>query len=277
MARREGRPRLIINADDFGRSSSINEAIIRAHQEGILTTASLMVTGPAAEEAISLAHQNPSLGVGLHLTLVAGHAALPPGELPGLVNQDGNFTDNAPWAGLRYWAFPGLRKELDAEVEAQVRRFHATGLSLDHVNGHLHLHLHPVVNEILCRHHKEWRIRHMRFTRDPFLLSCRTIRGRWLYRLSHSVIFSLLSEASRRKWDRLGIRHTKRTFGLMADGLVTEDYLLRLLPLLPAGDLELYSHPSLDTFLHEFEALVSPRVRHAMEVLGIERLRYQDL
>ena len=59
--------RLIVNADDFGRSRSINEAVIRAHREGILTTASLMVNEPACAEAVALAKENPRLGVGLHL------------------------------------------------------------------------------------------------------------------------------------------------------------------------------------------------------------------
>ena len=67
--------RLIVNADDFGRSAAINQAVIRAHREGILTTASLMVNEPAFEEAVALARANPKLGVGLHLTLLCGHSA----------------------------------------------------------------------------------------------------------------------------------------------------------------------------------------------------------
>jgi len=85
--------RLIVNADDFGRSPSINEAVIRAHREGILTSASLMVNEPASDAAVELARQNPSLGVGLHLTLVLGHATLPPQEIPGIVNECGEFSD----------------------------------------------------------------------------------------------------------------------------------------------------------------------------------------
>src|SRR6266403_4871890 len=80
------RRRLIVNADDFGRSADINEAVIRAHREGILTSASLMVNEPGFEEAVTLARENPRLGVGLHLTLLFGHSALPPDRIPGLVN-----------------------------------------------------------------------------------------------------------------------------------------------------------------------------------------------
>src|SRR6266581_8358627 len=80
--------RLIVNADDFGRSASINRAVIRAHREGILTTASLMTNEPASAEAVALARENPGLGVGLHLTLICGHSALPQKRIPGLVNPD---------------------------------------------------------------------------------------------------------------------------------------------------------------------------------------------
>ena len=74
--------RLIVNADDFGRSHSINEAVVRAHRDGILTSASLMVNGHAADEAVQFARQNPRLGVGLHLTLVCGTSALPRVKFP---------------------------------------------------------------------------------------------------------------------------------------------------------------------------------------------------
>src|SRR5215510_9400088 len=127
--------RLIINADDFGRSASINEAVIRAHRDGILTSASLMVNEPDADAAVAMARKNPLLGVGLHLTLLLGHAALPPWEIPGLVNQRGEFAEAPIWTGIRYFLRRDLREQLRKEIRAQFARFQATGLTLDHVNG----------------------------------------------------------------------------------------------------------------------------------------------
>jgi chitin disaccharide deacetylase len=86
--------RLIVNADDFGRSASINAAVVRTHCEGILTSASLMVNEPAFDEAVSLAKQNPTLGVGLHLSLVCGKSALSSEKIPGLVNSQNNFSND---------------------------------------------------------------------------------------------------------------------------------------------------------------------------------------
>jgi hopanoid biosynthesis associated protein HpnK len=155
MALPETGPRLIFNADDFGRSRSINEAVIHAHRSGLLTTASLMLSEDGFDEAVELARNNPRLGVGLHLTLVCGHSVLAHDEIPGLINQRREFTNNPVSAGLRYFLKKSLRKEIQAELEAQFRKFRSTGLTLDHVNGHLHMHLHPVVFEILMRHAAE--------------------------------------------------------------------------------------------------------------------------
>jgi hopanoid biosynthesis associated protein HpnK len=269
--------RLVVNTDDFGRSHSINQAVIRAHREGILTSASLMVNEPAFEEAVALAKQNPKLGVGLHLTLACGHAALPPTKIPGLVNTDGEFSNNPVAVGLRYFARRGLREQLRQEILAQFQKFRATGLPLDHLDGHLHLHLHPVVFRILMEDEEQLGIRHLRLTHDPFWLNARLASGKWLYRIAHAVIFSWLGGWARSALRRRKIQHTQRVFGLLQDSRVDEAFILRLLPRLPGGDSELYSHPSLNEFKHEFDALVSPGVKALVEELGIQLIRYQDL
>jgi hopanoid biosynthesis associated protein HpnK len=269
--------RLIVNADDFGRSSSINQAVVRAHRTGILTTASLMVNEPDCEEAVCLARENPRLGVGLHLTFICGHSALAPDRIPGLVNARGEFTNNPAGAGLRYFFQSCLREQLRAEIHAQFERFHATGLPLDHVNGHLHLHLHPVVFSILMQDARELGIQRVRLTFDPFWLNLRVASGHLAYRALHVLIFHPLSAHARPVLRERGLKHTQAVFGLLQNSRVDEPYVLALLPRLPPGDSELYSHPSLDEFKNEFEALVSPRVLQQVQDLGLELIRYQDL
>jgi len=272
-----GPRRLIVNADDFGRSSSINQAVIHAHREGILTTASLMVNEPACEEAVALARENPRLGVGLHLTLLCGHSALPPEQIPGLVNANGEFTNNPAGAGFRYFFQRNLREQLQREIHAQFQRFRATGLPLDHVNGHLHLHLHPTVFRILMAGAGELGIQHLRLTFDPFRLNLRVASGHFAYRALHAAIFHPLSARARPVLSKRGIKHTRAVFGLLQNARVDEAYITRLLPQLPAGDSELYSHPSLDEFRNEFDALISPAVQEQVKSLGIQLIRYQDL
>jgi hopanoid biosynthesis associated protein HpnK len=274
---RPDRPRLIVNADDFGRSPSINEAVVRAHRDGILTTASLMVNELSCDEAVRLAKENPRLGVGLHLALVCGKSALSPEEIPGLIDAQKNFSNNAVAAGVRFFFVPKLKAQLRAEIEAQFEKFRATGLPLDHVNGHLNIHLHPVVFRILEKNFEQWGIKRFRLTSDPFWLNFKLADGELLYRTSHAAIYKILSHWAAPKLRRANVRHTQNVFGLLQNARVNEEFLLKFLPRLSAGDSELYSHPSLDNFKHEFDALISPRVKNSIAQLGIELIRYQDL
>jgi hopanoid biosynthesis associated protein HpnK len=269
--------RLIVNADDFGLSRSVNEAVIRAHCEGILMTASLMVNESSFDEAVKLAKQNPKLGVGLHLTLLQGHSTLPQGKIPGLVNARGEFSNNPVGVGLNYFFKRNQYDQLRSEIHAQFEKFYTTGLPLDHVNGHLHLHLHPVVFHILMEDADKLGIRHLRLTRDCLSRSRKMSRGHWFYRISHAAIYEWLSNRASEPLRQRGIRHAQITFGLLQNSQVDEEYTLKLLTELPTGDSELYSHPSLDEFKHEFDALISPRVKELVKKIGIELIRYQDL
>jgi hopanoid biosynthesis associated protein HpnK len=271
------RRRLIVNADDFGLSHSINQAVIRAHREGILTTTSLMVNEVGFDEAVQLARENPKLGVGLHLTTVCGKSALPPKKIPNLVNAKGEFTNNPASAGMRYFFSPACRRQLRDEITAQFEKFHSTGLPLDHVNGHLHLHMHPAIFSILVENAERFCIRRMRLTDDRLFLNARIASGEWMYRVSHSIIFKFLSAWERSTFDRKKFAHTDVVFGLLQNARVDEDYVTKLLPELPAGTSELYSHPSLDRFKNEFDALISPKTKTLVRELGIELIRYQDL
>jgi len=236
-----------------------------------------MVNEPGLDEAVALAKQNPKLGVGLHLSLLCGRAALSPEKIPGLVSPRGEFSENPVATGFRYFFQRGLQQQLRAEIHAQFEKFRATGLPLDHVNGHLHLHLHPTVFRLLMEDAEKLGIRRLRLTRELFWMDAPLASGRRLYRSTHAAIYFCLSGRAQSALRRKNIRHTQRIFGLLQNAHVNEDYLLKLLSVLPPGDSELYSHPSLDEFKHEFDALVSPRVKERVKKLGIELIRYQEL
>jgi predicted glycoside hydrolase/deacetylase ChbG (UPF0249 family) len=206
-----------------------------------------------------------------------GRAALPPEKIPGLVDARGRFSDSPVGVGMKYFFRGGLREQLRAEIHAQFEKFRATGLALDHVNGHLHLHLHPVVFAILMEDAAALGITHLRLTREPYWLDAPLARGHRLYRASHAVLFGCLSQAARGRLQARGIKHTQQVFGLLQNAHVNETYVSKLLPLLPPGDSELYSHPSLDEFKPEFDALVSPRVKELVARQKIQLIRHQDL
>jgi chitin disaccharide deacetylase len=268
---------LIVNADDFGLSSNANHAILRGHTDGILTSASLMVNEAGFEEAVSLAREHPRLGVGLHLTLVSGHSTLPPERISGLVNANREFDHSPARVGFRYFFRRDLRAQLKAEIFAQFEKFRATGLKLDHVDSHNHLHAHPIVFRILIQSVAELGITHLRLTSEPIGVHARVAVGYRWEQLSHGFIYWLMAGRARRALKRLEIKHTDAVFGLLQDAQVDERYLERLLPCLPPGISEIYSHPSLDKFKHEMEALISPRIRALVDRLAIKLIRYQDL
>lgn len=139
-----------------------------------------------------------------------------------MTNADGEFSNQPAGAGLKYFFRPELREPLRREIRAQFQKFLNTGLSLDHVNGHLHFHLHPVVFRILMDEAPGLGIRRMRLTRDPFWLNARLAGGHWLYRGLHAFIYVCLAGNARKRLRRAGIRHTHRVFGLLQNGRVDE-------------------------------------------------------
>lgn len=269
--------RLIVTADDFGWSEAVNRAVVRAHRAGILTTASLMVNEPGFTQAVEFARQNPLLGVGLHLTLVCGHSTLAHAQIPGIVNDRNEFGMNAFVTGLRYFFDRRLHAQLRAEIRAQLQKFKATGLDLDHVSGHLHMHMHPTVFGILIEIAQEFGISRVRLTRDRFWLSVRLARGRWLHNITMALVFAQLARYTQRRVARHRIKYARNVFGLLQDSQVDEAYILKLLARLPAGVSELYLHPSEDNASHELDALLSLKARAHVERLGIELIRYRDL
>jgi predicted glycoside hydrolase/deacetylase ChbG (UPF0249 family) len=136
--------RLIVNADDLGRTPGINAGIFEACERGLVTSATLMVGFSAAEEAAFEWSRTPGIGIGLHAALTGGRPLLPPAEVPSLVDEEGRLP--ATPEGLD-GAHPD---EVMAEVKAQFDRFRTlTGRLPTHLDSHHHSHRLPVVRKAL--------------------------------------------------------------------------------------------------------------------------------
>lgn len=279
---------LIINGDDFGYSDAVNRAIIQAHQQGVLTSASLMVNETAAAQAIALAKAHPSLAVGLHLVLVLGRAALPHAELPHITDAHGRFTDSSFQAGIQYYFSPAARREARREMRAQFEKFAATGLPFSHVDGHTHLHQHPVIFTELLRLCEEFNIRRVRVVKGEMRLSLRLDRQHLLLKLVWGTVFNLLGNWCERQLQGRGFVHPQKVYGLLQSGDLNEDYLLGLIPHMTQATTEIYAHPLVfDANLaaqrenpggaRELQALTSERVRKAIEHAGFSLTTYEGL
>jgi hopanoid biosynthesis associated protein HpnK len=277
----------IITGDDFGFSHGVNRAIIAAHEHGVLTSASLMVTGRAADEAVALAHAHPRLAVGLHLVVVGGHTVLPPREIPHLTDRTGRFPHGPFRMGLRYQFNAAARLELRREIRAQLERFRQTGLRLSHVDGHLHMHTHPVVLRALIELASEFDIRAIRLPSEEFRLTCRLDRTRFPTKLLWARIFWRLRRYGEPRLRSAGIACAERVYGLLASGRMTEAYLLGLIPRIRVDCVEIYLHPALSlpgeprngppgAGQAELAALLSERVRTALTTSGFALTNYRD-
>jgi hopanoid biosynthesis associated protein HpnK len=279
---------LIVNGDDFGLSAQVNAGILHAHRHGILTNTSLMVTAPAWEEAVTLARATPTLSVGLHLTLVQGRAVLAPHLLPAVTDPFGNFSHDPTRAGLRYFFSRQARAQVRAECRAQIDKFLATGLTLAQVDGHLNIHLHPVVLDILLELATEYGIRAIRLTREDLPASLALDARHGLRKRWESLIFTALSRAAEKKLRAQGILFPDRLFGLHQSGDLNERYLLGLLPRLREGITEVYCHPAFlpcrevhywtPTYRRDAElaALTSPAVQEAVTQHAVTLVSYRD-
>ena len=280
---------LIVNGDDFGMSPQVNAGILQAHQRGILTDASLIVTGTAWREAVELACAQPTLSVGLHVTLVQGKSVLPPHLLPSITDFGGNFPNDATLAGLRYFFSRRAREQVYEECRAQIERFLATGLPLTHLDGHVNIHMHPVVCDALVALMQEYRIPAMRVTNEDFAISLAFDARQRVRKLREAFIFSRLAQRAKQKLRAVQLSFPDALFGLHQSGQVDERYLLYLLPKLQPGVTEIYCHPSLLPCpeverwtpsyrrVDELAALTSTEVRVAMDSLGIGACSYRDL
>jgi hopanoid biosynthesis associated protein HpnK len=246
-----------------------------------------MAGGGAFDEAVELAKQNPGLQVGLHLTLVQGRAVLPSGEIPGLVDQSGNFTDNPVAAGMRYFFLKGLRNQLRREIEAQLRKVRDAGIDLSHVDGHLNIQMQPVVFDVLMELAPRFGITSFRLTRECLTSALLDDGERTMGKRVDSFIFDRLAQRSRPHLDRQNIRYAGEVKGLLNSGRMTEEYLLDVLDDLQNETTEIYFHPGclpcaeisrrMPEYRHEEElaALTSPRVIRKLKELGIRLRNYR--
>ncbi len=273
--------RVIVTADDFGLAVAVNEGVEIACRDGILTTASLMVAAAAAEDALERARRLPQLRVGLHVVLVDGQPLLPPDRVPALVGRDGWFRRDLVAAGIRCFFVPGARRQIEAEIRAQFQAFAATGLALDHVNAHNHFHLHPTVLGLILKVGREFGLRAIRLPREPRAVGI----GAWTLAPWTALL--------RMRLRRAGVRYNDYVLGLSHTGAMTEAAVLDLLERSDAfpddGVAEIYFHPAtrpcseltrtMPDYDHrgELQALISPRVRAALEQRGIERIAFSDL
>ncbi len=269
---------VIVVADDFGKSSSVNRAVAEAHDRGILTAASLMAGGDAFDEAVEMARKRKSLSVGLHVTLCDGRAVLSSSEVPGLADSAGHYENSPSRAWMKYRR-PDLLGQIDYEIGAQFDRLEAVGMHPTHVDGHHHLHMHPAIFGLLCRHAAQRGVRWVRIPREPLssLLRC-PLPGRGAMPFVEWAVFAVLGRMNGKKAREHGLCFSDAVYGLARTGHCDERCLIDMIGR-AGGSMEIFTHPDAASVAgqRELKALTSPAARAALFSRGMVLAGYREL
>lgn len=288
--------RLIINADDFGLTAGVNRAIVEAHENGVVSSATLMANGQAFAQAVSLARSTPRLGVGCHVVLVDGAPLLPQAQVHSLLDGSGKSAGDARFReGIsKFGALAMLGRlaadEIEAEATAQIRKLQASGIPVIHLDSHKHTHLFPRVLRPLLRAAERCGVRAIR---NPFeriqgsqLAASPSLWRRW----AEVGVLRGFARQFREAVQQAGIATPDGTLAIVATGTLNDRLLRLMVENLPEGTWELVCHPGyndadlqgIQTRLREsreqeLRILTSQSTRDLLAANGVEMVSFRDL
>jgi chitin disaccharide deacetylase len=286
--------RLIVNADDFGLTSGVNQAIVELHDQGVLSSATLMARASATDEAIQLAIANPSLGVGCHVVLVDGQPVLSGrDDIPWLAdptngrlrNSPGNLLSDLYQQRLRNpFARQHILEEIEEEAAAQIALLQSRSLRLTHIDTHKHMHMFPAILRPVLRAARAAGIRTIRNPYEPAWSVRATPGAPWLRRTQVQLLRTLQS-SFRNIVAEEGFVTTDGAIGVLATGTLDSATLASLLQAIPDGTWELVTHPGyndaslarvrtrlLASRKIEFEALKTASISQDIELVHFGQL-----
>ena len=291
--------RLIVNADDFGMTKGINRAIVKAAGQGIVTSATLMATARAFDNAVTQATQLGSrVSIGCHVILLDGTPALPPRQISSLLQPSNG--PNAPEFRIKLGDFARaalsgklMPEQVEAEAVAQIKRLQDSGINVSHIDCHKHAHMFPAVLRPLLRSAKS---RGVRAIRNPFgrlfpLPFGRILRNpRMWRRVAELGVLSKFCASFKREVESHGLRTPDGSVGVLDTGTLDLESFMTIVDTLPEGTWEFVCHPGYNdaeldqvrTRLRqsrerELEIITSPDVKAALQKRGIELVSYHDL
>ena len=284
---------LILNADDFGLTRGVNEGIVRAFLDGVLTSTTLMANGPAFDDAVRYALANPKLGVGCHLVLAGGPPVASPKEIPSLVDKNGCLPASLGLFVARVSAGAIRAQDIEREFRAQIEKIRGAGIEPTHIDTHKHTHAHPRVMKVLAQLAQELGITRVRkpaeYLRDSWTQIC-TEAGASPKQFAAVAAVRVISGSFASISKKHGLRSPDVFLGVAATGQLGPDALCDLIDTLGEGRTEIMLHPGIcDEDLArtgsrlqrqrqlELDALLAPQVRRAIEHHGIRLISYRDL
>ena len=279
--------RLIVNADDLGWSDGVTAGILRAHREGIVTSATLAANMPAAAEAIDAAAEAGDLGVGVHLNACQGPALSQAGRRE-LAAHAGRMDATASRLVRAIVLRPRrVLPAVEAEFAAQIEFCLERGLRPTHVDSHRHAHAWPSVFRLVRRLCERYDIPWIRRHRErPAWLGGFWGRAPARQRRTSRQLNLLGAVCRRLGRERLA---TEGTIGVAHTGRLRPELLCEALGRVGPGATEIMAHPGYAEGLSagqtrlladrekEMDALCDPRPRRVLDGRGIELIHYGRL
>ncbi len=277
--------KLIINGDDFGMAQNINEGILKAHTHGILTSTSIVPQGLAFDHAVDILKKNPSLDVGIHLTLIEETPLLRPEEVPTLVNKSGKFFSNAKQFFKRYLLGRISKDDVQRELEAQFKKVLNTGIKITHIDGHQHMHVLKDVFNATIKLAFKYDIPVIRIPEEKIKLH-NFFRKKVLPRILSLYVLNFIS---RQRRNENNLIHTDHFAGFLFGGKLNKNNLLTLLQHLPgSGVCEVMCHPGMkdnssiyshwgSNWSSELDALTDKDILNFINEKGIELVNFDTL
>jgi len=284
--------RLIINADDFGLTPGVNRAIAEAHSRGVVTSTTLMANSRAFDQAVTLTHAMPNLGVGCHVVLVDGEPVLPPERVPTLAR-----SSHFP-ASLGAVASATVRGKIrsdqaEEEVTAQIRKLQGAGVTVTHVDSHKHVHMLPLMGKAIVAAARACGVRAVR---NPFvpvkpLEYAHLARRPYLWkRFTQTKLLRRYESKFRDLVAKAGMVTTDGSFGVVSTGALDAELFRAIIGSIPDGTWELVCHPGYidddlgrirtrlrESRVKELEVLTSEEARRILSQAGIELISFAQL
>ena len=262
---------LIVNADDFGLCEEITKGIIKAYQEGIVTSTTVVVNGAYFDKSVYLL-KDSGIDAGIHLTLVGGEKPVS-GYIDGLVDERGLFLKSYGEVIRRIVSGRFDKKALKMELYEQVSILRDTKVKITHIDSHQHLHILPSIRNIMIDAAKEFKIKWIRAPRSGFSdINC----------IGINIFGSLLRRELRKKQ----IGFTDNFIGFEERGRLNQERLLALLQNLKSGTTELMVHPGYDashrydwkySWEEELNALTSDITKYKLKESGIILTNFSEM
>jgi hopanoid biosynthesis associated protein HpnK len=279
--------KIIINADDFGLCDGVNRAVVQAHTQGILTSTTIMANMPAAPQAIELAKQLPTLGVGVHLNLFGGKPVSKDPCVARLLNSDGEFAYSPSRLSFLSMVSRKIRNAIATELAAQIQWVIDNGLKPTHLDSHKHIHNFPAIFPIVCKLAKNFGIAAIRWPFEPKEVSQKPWPPPGEGGEKRAGIIRAMAKINWRQ--NLAFFKTQATLGIAHTGKINVDFLKAAVIYNSAETVEIITHPGFIDGLDpgktrlvqqrkvELDALCDKKIKEHFEDTGIKLVHYGQI